>query len=808
MNPQLQSIFQQVIQAFRDGSFDRADLILKGVLQNDISRADTIFNLGIAYAKANRFSEALAIFCCLQLYKNDDVRIPYNLGLIHSLRGEHQLAFEAYDLALKIEPNDAEVLINKGSTCNDMKSYALALKVLEKAIQLKPHIPEAWSNKGVALNNLHLHQDSVNAYDEAIQLNPNYYEAWANKSVPLAKLQRFSEAIEACDKALSLNPEYAKGWSNKGNILHELKRYEEAITHFDKALRLNPDDAEAWSSKADALNELKSYEEAIKHYDKALGFKPDYVEAWSNKGVAFNGLKRYEQAIECLDKALSLRPDYAEGWLNKGYVLFNIAEMFDAKICFEKVLEQKSECYGARWAKLFTLIPPVISRKEDLQGLREAFSCELEQLDKWLQKENSNEAHEVVGSAQPFYLAYQELNNKEILKKYGQLCVRLMSNWQQFYKLQNDIKQASGKIKLGIVSEQIRNHSVWNAITKGLVFNLDTTKFEVHIFHLGGKIDGETHSAQVKGTSFTENQSSLFSWAKAIIEKNIDVILYPEIGMDSITTKLACLRLAPIQIAAWGHPETTGLPTIDYYLSAELFEGKSSQDAYTETLVTLPNLGCHYSRLPITPTEFDLESLGICSNEQILICPGVPFKYVPQHDWILIEIAKRLGKCKLIFFKDEGNRSSEILRVRLEREFNAANLVLSDYVVFIPWLKLEEFYGLMKRADVLLDTIGFSGFNTALQSVECALPIVTREGKFMRGRLACGILKRIGMLELIADSDDSYIELVIRLAQDKIYRNQIKEKMIASRNILYDDFEPIHAFEQFLINRINHINKL
>lgn len=85
MNSQLQLIFYQVIQAFRDGSFDGADLILKGVLQNDISSADTVFDLGIAYAKANRFSEALAIFCCLQLYKNKDVRIPYNLGLIYSL---------------------------------------------------------------------------------------------------------------------------------------------------------------------------------------------------------------------------------------------------------------------------------------------------------------------------------------------------------------------------------------------------------------------------------------------------------------------------------------------------------------------------------------------------------------------------------------------------------------------------------------------------------------------------------------------------------------------------------------------------
>jgi Flp pilus assembly protein TadD len=83
MNPQFQTVLQRAIQAFRDGNFDRADLILQEALQSDINSADAIFELGIAYVKANRFMEASTVFCCLQIYKDDDVRIPYNLGLIY-----------------------------------------------------------------------------------------------------------------------------------------------------------------------------------------------------------------------------------------------------------------------------------------------------------------------------------------------------------------------------------------------------------------------------------------------------------------------------------------------------------------------------------------------------------------------------------------------------------------------------------------------------------------------------------------------------------------------------------------------------
>ena len=275
MNPQLQTMLQQAIETFQGGNFDGADSILKEILQNDINSADTIFELGIAFAKADRFLEAAAVFCCLQHYKDDDVKIPYNLGLIYSLQGMHQLALKAYDLALKIKPDDVEVLINKGSTCNDIKNYILALEILEKAIQIRPNIPEAWSNKGIALNNLNLYQESINAYNEAIKLAPSFHEVWSNKSVPLNKLKRFLEASEACDKAISLKSDYAEAWSNKAITLNELKLYEEAIAHYDKAISLKPDidwaqgdllhtkmKVGSWSGLAESLDDISKKVEA------------------------------------------------------------------------------------------------------------------------------------------------------------------------------------------------------------------------------------------------------------------------------------------------------------------------------------------------------------------------------------------------------------------------------------------------------------------------------------------------------------------------------------------------------------------
>jgi protein O-GlcNAc transferase len=803
--------------------------------------AEAWSNKGGALKELKRYDEAIAHYDKALSLKPDYTEAWSNKGnVLHELK-RYDEAIAHYDKALSLKPDYTEAWSNKGNVLHELKRYDEAIAHYDKALSLKPDYTEAWSNKGNVLHELKRYDEAIAHYDKALSLKPDYTEGWSNKGVTLHELKRYDEAIAHYDKALSLKPDYTEAWSNKGNVLHELKRYDEAIAHYDKALSLKPDYTEAWSNKGGALKELKRYDEAIAHYDKALSLKPDYTEAWSNKGNVLHELKRYDEAIAHYDKALSLKPDYAEGWLNKGATLkelksydeaiahydkalslkpdyaegwFNkgivlnaIARPVEARNCFEKAIEQSPDFYRARWGKLFTTIPAITIGNENIQELREQFSFELEKISEWFLSKNLGQAYEVIGDIQPFYLAYQELNNKKLLHEYGQLCNRLMQDWQKLHNLQYDLKIEDKRIKLGVVGEQIRYHSVWNAITKGLVSNLDASKFEVHIFHLGSDVDEETCAARLKAASFNNNYSSLLDWAKAITEKKIDVLLYPEIGMDALTTQLACLRLAPIQLVSWGHPETTGLPTIDYYLSAELFENESSQDAYTETLVKLPNLGCYYSRLPIVIAKFDFEAFGIDPNEPILICPGTPYKYAPQNDWILADIARRLGKGKLIFFDYQTN-FTQILKLRLKKVFNEANLALSDYVVFIPWQKPGEFYGLMKCADVYLDTIGFSGFNSAMQAVDCALPIVAKECNFMRGNFASGILKKMAIPELIAKTDNAYVELAVRLVQDSLYRNQIENRIIQTRDTLYDDIESIRAFENFLLKKVEHSSRI
>ena len=336
---------------------------------------------------------------------------------------------------------------------------------------------------------------------------------------------------------------------------------------------------------------------------------------------------------------------------------------------------------------------------------------------------------------------------------------------------------------------------------------MDRSRFEFHLFHVGAYQDGETSSAAALSDRFVGGARTLGEWVAAIRASKPDVLIFPEVGMDTTTLRLAALRLAPHQLAAWGHPETTGLPTIDHYLSAEAFEPPGAQAHYTERLQRLPRLGCCYEPYgsavaePDRATAADLHSLLGTGMDKaaLLICPGVPFKYAPQHDQVLAQIARRLGRCRLVFFNHPTTTASARLAARLARTFAQAGLEPERYLRFLEWLPRPQFFELLRRADACLDTIGFSGFNTAMQCLECGLPIVAYRGAYMRGRFASGVLETLGLPELVAQEDSDYVERAVRLAQDPAWRTRLRGELLSRGARAFADQAPIDALERLLL---------
>ena len=786
-------------RAENDGRLREACALYRKAVDAAPGYAKAHLNLGIGLEAVGDAGGAFRSYDAALACDPTDAYASYNLAKLLYARGELARAERLLGAALERKPDFAEARVVLSNVYDLQGNIAAAATALEVALKQRPDIAGAWHNYGVVLRKLDRVAEAIAAFRKALALAPDYVDALVGLAKAYEAQGGLEDAATCFRKAASLAPGVPGVHFDLGNALSNQGKAQEAVASYHKALELKPDFPAAHTNLGNALKAQGRLDEAIASYQQALKLRPDYPDAHYNLGIAYRDQARHNDAVACFQRVIELKPDFAQAYYCLGQLFDDEDQRDESLNCFHKAVSLDPEFSLARWAFAIAQLPAVFGVEAEQKRSRAAFASELDKLDRWFDATRTPEGINVVGAHQPFCLAYQENNNRELLQRYGKLCTRLMSEWldRQIFPPSGD-DGSTGVIRVGIVSQYFRNHSVWNAVVKGWFQQIDRTRFSLHVFYLGVEQDQETYYAKSRAAYFESGQKGLRQWVDTILSQRPDVLIYPEIGMDPMTARLASLRLAPVQAAAWGHPETTGLPTIDYYLSAEDFEPANAQENYTEQLIALPHLGCFFQPPPVATVDTDLGSLGIDTDSPLLICPGMPFKYAPQYDSVITEIARRLGRCRFIFFRSARNTTWDKVRRRLAAAFAQSRLDFDDFVTFIPWQDRPGFYGLLKRAEVFLDTIGFSGFNTAVQAVECGLPIVTREGRFMRGRLASGILRRMGLPELIARSEEDYVGLAVRLVQDVDYREHVRERIKASRHVLFEDSRPIRALEYFL----------
>jgi len=198
---------------------------------------------------------------------------------------------------------------------------------------------------------------------------------------------------------------------------------------------------------------------------------------------------------------------------------------------------------------------------------------------------------------------------------------------------------------------------------------------------------------------------------------------------------------------SWGHPSTTGYPTIDYFLTSEAMEPPDGADHYTERLVRLPNLSIYYEPAIVDPAPIERPEFGLRPDACMFWCGQSISKYLPRHDEVFPLIAKEAphNQFLLIDFGALGRTSSERFQRRLQRAFAAHGLDSSKHCAFCGRLNSARFSALLHFSDVYLDSIGWSGVNTTLEGLQHDLPIITIAAPLMRGRHTLGILREMGV---------------------------------------------------------------
>jgi protein O-GlcNAc transferase len=736
-------------------------------------------------------------------------------GHVLEAEGRIEEAMQRYLSAIRLAPSPARAHLNHGNILLLKGDLQGALDAFRTAIKHKPDYAGAYYNMGNALLGNGQLDEAVAAYRRALEIKPDYAEVHCSLGVALKNLGQLDSAIASFRRALETKADLVEAHTNLGNILEGLYntgnlllnagKLEEAMVNFRQALKIEPNLAEAHFNLGNALKRLGRNEDAVASYRRALEIKPDYAEAHCNLGVALQDLWQFEDAVASYRRALKIKPDLTEAHSNLGSTLKEQGKLAEAEASYRRALEIEPGNAMFRVAQTFSLsiAPQTVA---DSIAVAPEFERSLRELSDWLMSSPANRARffEAVGSQQPFYLAYRNGNHVALLSRYGDLVAASPAQ----------IPVTSGpkrkKIRLVVVSNYFRRHSVWDVVLRGVLANMDRARFEVVLYNMSHVEDEETKFARSQCDVWRDfhTVSGFEGWLDAMAADRPDAIFYPEIGMDSMTCRLATRRLAPLQLAGWGHPITTGLPTIDLYFSGEMLEAPDADMHYRERLVRLPGTGCCTTPIDVKPEALPELAADLVKRRGVrFVIAQTPFKFDPADDALFASIAAAVGESTFILLNDpEFSWATEPLIARLNQAFRERNLDPKQHLLVIPWLSREKFYTLLDLCDIYLDCPSFSGYTTAWQAVHRGLPVVTLKGKFMRQRLAAGLLRKIGMIDTIAASTDDYVAIAASLAaecRDPISRDVRRRALKAAAPLADNNVSVVRAFEQHIIDALS-----
>ncbi|MCH2048239.1 MAG: methyltransferase domain-containing protein [Trichodesmium sp. ALOHA_ZT_67] len=346
------------------------------------------------------------------------------------------------------------------------------------------------------------------------------------------------------------------------------------------------------------------------------------------------------------------------------------------------------------------------------------------------------------------------------------------------------------KIRLGI----IKDHYTPQTETYSLlpVFeHLDRSKFEIFLYAIKSNGHPLEQYCQSRADKFLQLPNELKNQVQTIRDDNLDILFFGSNITATIknSTLLATHRLARVQVTSINSPTTTGMASIDYYISGKLTAPtEMTKEHYTEKLVNLEGSGlCFQDPIAETlPVVQPLRSSWGATNETTIFISGANFyKIIPEIQETWAKILRAVPNSILVLYPFNPNWTNSYpvgsfiqqMRGTLERH----GIHSKRLVVIKPLPSKSDIKKCLELADIYLDSFPYGGATSLLDPLMLGLPPVVVEGNALRFRQGPALLREINIEDLIADGEESYINLAVKLATNSEWRQQkrqeIKEKM-------------------------------
>jgi len=548
---------------------------------------------------------------------------------------------------------------------------------------------------------------------------------------------------------------------DRAKSLYQQRRFAESLGAHEEALRLAPESMVIRLSAAKLAHALELQEVSLRHFEEAARLDP-----------------RCYEAVEAA-RRICIGAGFADRALKYSRMAHELNPTPDAYVSMK------------------LLVPSIMLSHEAVRETRERYE---RGLDEMLTAPPRLESPARAVGVSAFFLAYHGRNDRELQVKTARVFLAAIPGLAYVAPHCLAARSRRERIRIGFISRFFASHSIFST-SIGLIEKLSRERFEAVVLRITpSRNDEATARVRAAADRTVDLDPDIYRARAQIAALELDILFYQDIGMEPISYFLAFARLAPVQCVSFGHPNTTGIPTMDYFISNDLFEPEDAQAHYSERLVllhNLPTLAYYYKpRLPAAPAA--RASFGLPEAAHLYLCPQTLFKLHPDFDAILARILERDPGGLVVLIAGQFQEFTDRLRERFARTVPAH----TQRIVFVPFMPFERFAQLLCLADVMLDTVHFNGMNSSLQAFAAGTPVVTLPGGLQRGRHTQAMYRKMGITDCIAADPREYVDIAVRIATDPAYAQVLRRRILVHNHVLFEDPRVVEEFERFFIEAV------
>ena len=677
----------------------------------------SLFNAVQAMIRLQRFEPALPLAERLNRLAPEMVEARALMGAVLRGLGRVSAALSWFEAALTLTPDEPELKVEIAVCIGRLGDGRAALKLLNQVLEALPAEPNPYYRLGARAWEAGSPHLALRCFQQGLVRFPDHAMLCAGLGIVLQTMGQPAEALFYSRRATELDANYAPAWFHSGLSHQSLRQREEAEACYRRCIEIDPGNGQALLHLAGLIKDKGRGDEAIDLLRRAVTHERHWLPAFMNLFEFLKEANEFEEAEKVLADAEKLTPDESALRQARASLLLRRGDIREANALYREILQQEPQSADAMSGLLF---------------------C-------------SNYDPELT----PAQIA-------EAYKSWDRRFTRHLAPPADFAF--SNPPQPKRRIRLGYVSGDMRVHSV-AFFFEPLLAHHDHQRFEVFCY-----------ANQKGGDATTERMMKMADHWRWILDLSDEAVV-EMIRMDGVdilidlSNHTAYHRLsvfarkpAPIQMTTIGMPTTTGVAAIDWRITDEFMDPPGlTEELHAEKLLRILSAWCY--RPPEDGRAIAVGELPALKKGHLTFASFNAFgKINPRVFRLWGRLLQAIPDAELVVATG-GKEGDEAIEAQVRQTCEECGVPLARLKP-IGRKPFKEYFEYHNEVDIVLDAFPYTGATVTAHALWMGVPVITLAGPSPIHRSATSMMNSVGLPEFVAESEDDYIAIARRFADD------------------------------------------